>query len=205
MAETLIDPRHRKGKDMPKWIFEPGHTAAQFCVRHMMVTWVRGHFKDIHGSLEFDPDNPATLSLEATISAAGIWTGEPHRDDHLRSADFLDVAHHPTIRFISTKSERIGGTDFQVTGDLTIRGMTRPVTFPLHYLGKWKTPYNDAQVTRVGFTGETRLNRLDFGVSWNSPMENEGHVVGSDVLITLDVEAILELELQPVLEPASAS
>src|SRR5690242_10513733 len=104
---------------MPKWIFEPGHTAAGFCVRHMMVTWVRGHFKDIHGSLDFDPDNPAALSLEATISAAGIWTGEPHRDDHLRSADFLDVARHPAIRFVSTQSERIGGNDFRVIGDLT--------------------------------------------------------------------------------------
>jgi polyisoprenoid-binding protein YceI len=171
----------------------------------MMVTWVRGHFKDIHGSLEFDPDNPTTLFLEATISAAGLWTGEPQRDAHLRSADFFDVAHHSIIRFVSKESERIGGNDFRLAGDLTIRGVTRPVTFPLHYLGRWKTPYNDAQVTRVGFTGEAILNRLDFGVSWNSPMESSGSVVGNDVLITLDVEAILESELRPILERTSAS
>jgi polyisoprenoid-binding protein YceI len=190
---------------MAKWIFEPGHTGAEFCVRHMMVTWVRGHFKDIHGSLEFDPDSPTTLSLEATISATGIWTGEPQRDDHLRSADFFDIAHHPTIRFITTKSEQIGGNDFQLTGDLTIRGVTRPVSFPLHYLGRWKTPYNEGRVTRVGFAGEATLNRLDFGVSWNSTMENSGSVVGTEVLITLDVEAILESELHPILERASGS
>jgi polyisoprenoid-binding protein YceI len=195
----------RKVKNMPKWIFEPGHTAAEFSVRHMMVTWVRGHFKDIHGSLEFDPDKPASLSLEATISAAGLWTGEPQRDGHLRSGDFLDVPQHPTIRFISTQTERIGGSDFRLTGDLTIRGVSRPLTFPLHYLGRWKTPYNDARVTRLGFTGEALLNRLDFGVSWNSPMEDAGHVVGNDVLVTLDVEAILESELRPLLERASTS
>jgi polyisoprenoid-binding protein YceI len=171
----------------------------------MMVTWVRGHFKDIHGSLEFDPDNPMSLSLEATISATGIWTGEPQRDGHLRSADFLDAAQHPTIRFVSTKSERIGGNDFQVAGDLTIRGVTHPVAFPLRYLGRWKTPYNEARVSRVGFTGETKLNRLDFGVSWNSPMENSGSVVGNDVLVTLDVEALLESELRPILQRASGA
>jgi len=80
---------------MATWIFEPGHTAAEFCVRHMMVTWVRGHFKDIHGSISFDPENPAGISLEAAISSFGIWTGEPQRDQHLRSADFLDVATGP--------------------------------------------------------------------------------------------------------------
>jgi polyisoprenoid-binding protein YceI len=194
-----------KGEKMATWIFEPGHTAAEFCVRHMMVTWVRGHFKDVHGSLEFDPDNPAALSLEATISAAKLWTGEPHRDEHLRSADFLDVIHHPAITFKSTKSERTGGNDYQLSGELTIRGTTRPVILSLRYLGKWRTSYNDARVTRIGFTGETAINRYDFGVSWNSSLENAGSVVGSEVLITLDAEAILDTELRPILERASTS
>lgn len=190
---------------MATWVFEPGHTAAVFCVRHMMVTWVRGHFKDIHGSLEFDPDNPTTLALQATIAAEKLWTGEPQRDSHLRSADFLDVAHHPTITFQSTKAERTGASDYAVTGDLTIRGVTRPVTLDLHYLGRWRTPYNEARVTRVGFTGQTSLNRHDFGVSWDSSMENAGRVVGTEVLITVDGEAILESELRPLLERASPS
>src|SRR5262249_42650481 len=131
---------------MSKWIFEPGHTAAEFCVRHMMVTWVRGHFKDVHGSLDFDPDQPATLSVEAPIAAAGRGTGEPQRDEHLKSSDFSDGAHPPTIRFASTKSERTGAEDYRLTGDLTIRGVARPVSFPLRYLGRWRTPYNDARV-----------------------------------------------------------
>src|SRR5262249_13725159 len=185
---------------MAAWTFEPGHSAAEFCVRHMMVTWVRGHFKDIHGSISFDPENPADISLEATISSSGIWTGEPQRDEHLRSADFLDVASYAAIDFKSTASRRFGATDYEVTGNLRIRGVSRPVTLNLHYLGKWRTPYNDARVTRVGFSGKTKINRQDFGVSWNSTMENGGLVVGDDVLITLDIEAILETELRPILE-----
>jgi len=190
---------------MPTWVFEPGHTAAEFCVLHMMVTWVRGHFKDIHGSLVFDPDNPATLSLEATINAAGLWSGEPQRDDHLRSKDFLDVANHSTITFQSTKVERVGANDYVLTGNLAIRGLTRTITLEMRYLGQWQTPYNDARVTRVGFTGKTCINRHDFGVSWNATMENAGSVVGNAVLITVDVEAILESELLPILERSSAS
>jgi polyisoprenoid-binding protein YceI len=165
----------------------------------MMVTWVRGHFKDVHGTLEFDPDNPATLAIEATLSASKIWTGEPQRDDHLRSADFLDVTDYPIITFRSTQAERVGASEYAITGDLTIRGVTRSVPLELRYLGRWRTPYNEARVTRVGFTGGTRINRDDFGVSWNSPMENAGLVVGAEVLITVDVEAILESELKPIL------
>lgn len=190
---------------MATWIFEPGHTAAEFCVRHMMVTWVRGHFKNIHGSLEFDPDNPATLSMTVTIAAPEIWTGEPQRDEHLRSKDFLDVASFPTITFQSNRTGRVGPSDYEVSGDLAIRGVTRPVVLELRYLGRWRTPYNEARVTRVGFTGKTRINRHDFGVSWNATMENAGLVVGDSVLITVDVEAILDSELRPILERASAS
>ncbi len=185
---------------MATWVFEPGHTAAEFCVRHMMVTWVRGHFKDVHGTLEFDPGKPASLALAATIAAPNLWTGEAQRDDHLRSADFLDAANHRIIIFRSNKSERNGAGDYEVMGDLTIRGTTRPIVLDLHYLGQWQTPYNEARVTRVGFTGQTRINRHDFGVRWNSPMENGGRVVGNEVFITVDVEAILESELRPILE-----
>src|SRR5213592_1201885 len=112
---------------MARWVFEPGHTAAEFRARHMMVSWVRGHFKDVHGSLEFDPDNPGQLAVEATIQAAKLWTGEPQRDEHLRSGDFLDVAQHRTIRFKSTGSRCVGPNDYEVSGELTIRGRNRPV------------------------------------------------------------------------------
>src|SRR5262249_6071213 len=101
---------------MSKWNFEPGHTAAEFCVRHMMVTYWRGHFKNVHGSLEFDPSNPGAGSLQVMIDTAGIWTGETARDDHLRSPDFLDVERFPQITFRSSRVDVIGNNDYQVTG-----------------------------------------------------------------------------------------
>lgn len=190
---------------MATWIFEPGHTAAEFRVRHMMVCWVAGHFKDVHGSLEFDPDNPTQLALQATMQVSRLWTGESQRDDHLRSADFLDAANHPAITFKSTRSECAGTNDFRLLGDLTMRGITRPVILDMHFLGKWRTPYWTAAgdagpITRVGFVGETRINRHDFQVSWNGPLENAGAIVGDDVFIKVDVEALLETELNRALQ-----
>jgi polyisoprenoid-binding protein YceI len=181
---------------MSKWNFEPGHTAAEFCVRHMMVTYVRGHFKNVHGSVEYDPSNPGTGSVEVTIDAAGIWTGEAARDDHLRSPDFLDVARFPQITFRSSRIDVQGKNDYQVTGDLTIRGVTRPVTLDARNLGQWQTPWWEDGVdkgpkTRAGFVAHTAINRNDFGVSWNSALDHGGIVVGNIVEITIDAEAIL--------------
>jgi polyisoprenoid-binding protein YceI len=176
----------------------------------MMVSWVRGHFKDVHGSLEFDPDNPAQLSIEATLQTPKLWSGEPQRDDHLRSSDFLDAGKHPTISFKSTGSKCVGTNDYEVTGDLTIRGISRPVVLAMHYLGKWRTPYwtdaGDAgPVTRVGFVGEVRINRHDFGVSWNGQLENGGVVVSDEVFIKVDVEAMLETEVTRALQKGGAA
>jgi polyisoprenoid-binding protein YceI len=190
---------------MATWIFEPGHTAAEFRVRHMMVCWVRGHFKDVHGSLQFDLDNPTELAIEATIQANKLWTGEPQRDDHLRSGDFLDATQHATIAFKSTNSECVGASDYKLSGSLTIRGISRPVVLDMHYLGKWRTPYwtdtGDAgPVTRVGFVGEAHINRHDFQVSWNGQLENGGVVVGDEVIIRIDVEALRETELKQALQ-----
>ena len=188
---------------MATWTFEPGHTAAEFCVRHMMVCWVRGHFKDVHGSLQFDPDNPPGLAIDAKIDVDKLSTGEPQRDQHLRSADFLDAAKHPTITFKSMSSQPVGASDYKVSGALTIRGISRPVVLDLHYLGKWRTPYwtdaGDAgPMTRIGFVGEACISRRDFKVDWNGPLESGGVIAGDDVLIKIDVEALLESELQKV-------
>jgi polyisoprenoid-binding protein YceI len=182
---------------MAKWSFEPGHSAAEFRARHMMVTYVRGHFKNVHGTLNFDPDNPKNSSVEAIIDAKGIWTGETQRDDHLRSADFLDVANHPQITFRGNDVEILGGNDFRVSGDLTIRGVTRRATLDVHYLGQWQTPWWEDGVdkgpkTRAGFVATTTINRQDFGVSWNDTMDRGGIVVGNNLDLTIDVEAILE-------------
>jgi polyisoprenoid-binding protein YceI len=182
---------------MAKWFFEPGHTAAEFCVRHMMVTYVRGHFKNIHGTLFFDPATPNTSSVEATIEAAGIWTGEAERDAHLKSADFLDVEKHPKITFTGNQVELAGAGDAVLTGELMIRGVTRAVPLRVHYLGQWQTPWWEDGVdkgpkTRAGFVATTTINRHDFGVSWNATLDRGGVVVGNIVEITIDAEAILQ-------------
>jgi polyisoprenoid-binding protein YceI len=182
---------------MAKWFFEPGHTAAEFRVRHMMVSWVRGHFKDVHGTLDFDPENPREASAEVTIDARKLWTGEPDRDAHLKSADFLDVENHPTITFRGRGVVLCGADEARFGGDLTIRGVTRPVTLDVRPLGQWQTPWWEGNVdkgpkTRAGFVATTRINRHDFGVSWNSTLDRGGFVVGDDVHITVDAEAVLE-------------
>jgi polyisoprenoid-binding protein YceI len=180
-----------------KWFFEPGHTAAEFSVRHMMVTFVRGHFKNIHGALVFDPANPSAASVEVTIDAAGIWTGEADRDAHLKGADFLDVEHHPKITFKGNRVELAGANEAVLTGELTIRGVTRTVPLRVQYLGQWLTPWWEDGVdkgpkTRAGFVATATINRHDFGVSWNGTLDRGGVVVGGAVEITIDAEAILE-------------
>lgn len=174
---------------MARWHFEPGHTAAEFCVRHMMVTYVRGHFKNVHGTLDFDPEQPEKASVAVEINAAELWSGEPERDAHLRHADFLDVARHPKITFKSTRVEPTARNEYKVTGDLSLRGVTRPVTLEVRFLGQGRSPFND---TRAGFHATAVINRHDFGVSWNAPMQDAGNVVGDDVLITIDAEALRE-------------
>ena len=171
---------------MARWVLNEAHTAAEFCVRHMMITYVRGHFKNIGGSLEFDAARPEDARVEVRIAASTLWSGEPERDEHLRSEDFLHVERHPTIDFRSTKVEPVARNEYRVTGDLAIRGVTRPVTLDVRYLGQCRSPFDD---TRAGFTATARINRHDFGVSWNADLQDTGVVVGDDVLITLDIEA----------------
>ena len=142
---------------MSTWIFEPGHTEAEFRARHMMVTWVRGLFKDIHGTLELDWSLPLDARFEGTIDATGIWTGQPERDAHLRSADFFDVENHPRITFEGRFTERTGATTFKGEVELTIRGLTRTVPLDVHYLGEWKTPY---------WVGDQNKGELCCGTDW---------------------------------------
>lgn len=184
---------------MARWTFEPGHTAAEFRARHMMVTYVRGAFKNVHGTLEFDPESPRLSSVEATIEAAGIWTGQPQRDAHLRSPDFLDVEKFPHITFKGDQVALTGDHDYVVTGELTIRGITRTVSLTVRYLGQWQTPWWEEEGgewvdkgprLRAGFVATTEINRHDFGVSWNDTMDRAGVVVGDTVSITIDVEAV---------------
>jgi polyisoprenoid-binding protein YceI len=186
---------------MATWIFEPGHTEAEFRARHMMVTWVRGLFKDIHGRLELDWDLCLDATFSGEIDATAIWTGEPNRDAHLRSADFFDVENHPKITFAGRFTERTGENDFRGEVDLTIRGVTRTVPLDISYLGEWKTPFwvgdeNRGDMRRIGFEARTRVNRHDFGVSWQDELPNGGVVVGNDIHLILDAEAILLDDLE---------
>ena len=186
---------------MATWFFEPGHTAAMFRARHMMVTYVRGHFKNVSGLLVFDPENPTQSSADVAIDAAAIWTGQPQRDAHLRSADFLDVENHPRITFKGTQVEVAGARDYILRGALTIRGVSREVELNVSYLGQWLTPWweedggkwvDKGPKVRAGFVAKTRINRHDFGVSWNDVVDKGGVVVANTIEITIDAEAILE-------------
>jgi polyisoprenoid-binding protein YceI len=184
----------------PSWTFEPGHTEAGFRARHMMVTWVHGLFKDIHGRLDLDWEQPLGGSFEGEIDARRLWTGEAQRDEHLRSPDFFDVENHPTITFAGRFTERTGSISFKALADLTIRGVTREVTLDVAYLGQWKTPFwvgdeNKGTLTRIGFEAKTCVNRHDFGVSWQEQIPGGGVVVSNEIEITLDIEAILDADL----------
>jgi polyisoprenoid-binding protein YceI len=177
------------------WILEPGHTAVEFRAMHMMVTWVRGLFKDIHGRLEFDWDTCLESTFEGEIDAAKLWTGEPVRDEHLRSADFFDTGSHPLITFKGRFTERTGDTAFKAEADITIRGTTRTVPFDVSHLGSWKTPWwvdddNVGTIRRLGFEGRARVNRHDFGVSWQDELPGGGRVASDEIQLTFDVEAV---------------
>jgi polyisoprenoid-binding protein YceI len=186
---------------MPTWIFEPGHTEAEFRARHMMVTWVRGLFKDVRGSVEFDPEHFGDTTFEGRIDATRIWTGEPDRDAHLRSADFFDVENHPWIAFAGRFSERTGAEHFKAQADLTIRGVTRAVQLDVAWLGQWSTPFwegdeNRGEMRRLGFEATTRVDRHDFGVSWQDEIPGGGVVASNEIEIVIDVEAILLDDLE---------
>ena len=182
---------------MAKWFFEPGHTAAEFCARHMMVSCVRGHFKNVHGTLDFDPDNPQATSVDVTIDAKGLWSGEPDRDTHLKSADFLDVDKHPTITFKSTKIEPAGTDRYTLTGDLTIKGVTKPVTLNVVKYGEFNDPNMGH---RIGYAAEGQINRKDFGMSFDAMLDGK-FIVSNEIKINIEGE-LVEV---PVAETANVS
>jgi polyisoprenoid-binding protein YceI len=186
---------------MSTWILEPGHTEAEFRARHMMVTWVRGLFKDVHGRLEFEWDRCLETTFEGEIDAAGVWTGEPRRDAHLRSADFFDVERHPRIEFAGRFTQRTGATTFKGEVELTIRGVTRTVPIDIRYLGEWRTPFwveeeNRGELRRIGFEATARIDRHAFGVSWQDEIPGGGVVVSDEIDLVLDAEAILLEDLE---------
>jgi polyisoprenoid-binding protein YceI len=168
------------------WKLDPTHSSVEFSAKHLMITTVKGRFADVAGSLTVNGDSPSAASVEVTIQAASIDSRTEQRDAHLRSADFLDVEKYPTITFTSTKIE--GAKDeFTLTGDLTIHGTTHPVTLAASLEGEGKDPWGG---TRMGFSATGKIDRRDFGLTWNAALEAGGVLVSNDIKLTIDAQFI---------------
>ncbi|HEV2169891.1 MAG TPA: YceI family protein [Candidatus Binatus sp.] len=170
------------------WQIDPAHTNVEFTVRHMMISNVKGQFEKTSGTIAADGNDPASAKIDATIDASSINTRVEKRDMHLKSPDFLDVAKYPTITFKSTKVEADGQNKWKVTGDLTLHGVTKPVVLEVESSGP---PIHDPMGnTRAGASATTKINRSDFGLTWNKALESGGVMVGDEIAISIDVEAI---------------
>lgn len=170
------------------WAIDPTHSSLQFTVRHAMVAKVRGRFTDFTGTLHLDEAEPAKSTAEVDVALTSVDTGNADRDNHLRTGDFFEVDTHPTMTFTSTSATRTGPDSFVLEGDLTIRGVTKPVSFDIDFLGTAVDPFGN---TRLGFEGSTTVSRKDWGLTWNAPLEKgAGVLVGDKVTIALDVSAI---------------
>lgn len=168
------------------WVIDPAHTQIGFVARHAMITKVRGTFDTFEGSLTLDPNSPANSSITFGADLASVNTGVADRDGHLRSPDFFDVENHKQMTFTSSKIS-VDGDNATMEGDLTIKGVTVPVTVDVELGGVTKDPFGN---TRAGFEGTTTISRKDFGLTWNAPLEMGGWLVSDDIKIVLDIAAI---------------
>ncbi|WP_020142610.1 YceI family protein [Terracoccus sp. 273MFTsu3.1] len=168
------------------YTLDPSHTRIGFSARHAMVTKVRGHFDEFEGSAHVDTVTPANSSVTVTIQAASVTTGNEQRDGHLKTPDFFDIANYPQITFVSTNVER-DGAEWDITGDLTINGVTKSVTIPFEETGSAKDPFGN---TRVGFEGDVTIDRTEWNLSFNAALETGGVLVSEKVKLEFDVSAI---------------
>jgi polyisoprenoid-binding protein YceI len=178
------------GTGISTWQIDPNHSLAEFSAKHMMITTVKGRFGQVSGTITVDEQNPDRSKVEAEIDAASIDTRAEQRDQHLRSPDFLDVENYPKITFLSRRvegSSRNPGDKFRVTGDLTIRGTTREVTLDAVYDGTGKDPWGGE---RVSFSATSKIDRREFGLTWNQALEAGGVLVGNEIKISIEVQAV---------------
>jgi polyisoprenoid-binding protein YceI len=172
---------------MAQWNLDTVHSSVNFSVRHMVISKVRGHFTQFSGTLDFDEARPQAAKLEVKVQTASINTNDAQRDAHLKSADFFDVEKYPEMTYKSSSVEVVDKNHFRVHGQLTLHGVTKPVTLDVEYAGHGRDPWGGE---RAGFTATGRVNRKDFGLSYNQTLEAGGVMVGEQVDIALEVEAV---------------
>jgi polyisoprenoid-binding protein YceI len=186
MAEKTEQPGTKGART---WNIDPAHTVVEFSVKHMMIATVRGNFGEVEGQIRLDDADPSRSFVEARINTASIDTRQAQRDEHLRSADFFDVANHPTMEYRSRKVEQVSKGHFKVTGDLTIRGTTHEVVLDVTEGGRVKDPWG---ADRIAFSAEGKIDRREFGLMWNQALEAGGMVVSNEVKISIEAQAVAE-------------
>ena len=169
------------------YTLDPAHTRIGFVARHAMVTKVRGAFNEFEGTATLDGANPANSSAQVTISTASIDTRNAQRDEHLRSNDFLAMNEYPQITFVSTGARQVDDSTFELTGDLTIKDVTKAITIPFSFEGAAKDPFGNL---RVGFEGAVTINRKDYGITWNAALETGGVLVSDKVTLEFEISAV---------------
>jgi polyisoprenoid-binding protein YceI len=169
------------------YTLDPAHSRIGFVARHAMVTKVRGAFNEFEGTATLDGANPASSTAQVTISTASIDTRNAQRDGHLRSNDFLAMDEYPQITFVSTAARQVDDSTFELTGDLTIKGVTNPITIPFSFEGAAKDPFGNL---RVGFEGAVTINRKDYGITWNAALETGGVLVSDKVTLEFEISAV---------------
>lgn len=175
------------------WVLDSSHSTVKFQARHLMISNVHGNFEKVSGTIDFNEAEPEKTVVDVKIEAASINTKDEKRDGHLKSPDFLDVAAHPIIEYKSTRVERTGDNTAKLIGDLTIKGVSKPVVLDVEFLGKAKAPWG---VWSAGFVATGKINREDWGLNWNVALETGGWLVGKDIKIEIDAE-IMDVQPQP--------
>lgn len=200
MNSTSNQPEERAGQAAPPsrqiglghahmthWVIDPAHSEIEFAIRHLMISTINGRFTDFSGSIQFDEEHLALTWIQVEIVAASIDTGQEQRDIHLRSGDFFDVESYPEIRFASRQVTSLGANHFRIIGDIRLHGVTRPVVLDATVAGTGQDPWGN---TRTSFAATTHINRYDFGITWNQPLNGEGVMLGDTVRIDLDIQAV---------------
>jgi polyisoprenoid-binding protein YceI len=172
------------------WVIDQSHSQVQFSVKHMMISTVRGQFKNFTGTVEADEANPTAAQVDVQIDVSSILTGDERRDGHLRSPDFFNAEQHPYITFKSTRVERLDENTGKLIGNLTIRDVTKEVVLDLDYAGQAKSPWG---TTSAGFSATTKINRKDWDLNWNVALETGGWLVGDQITISIEVELVKQV------------